>query len=78
MSIILVDTKGLCFCNCATKCVLGHIGGASRCSKKELESQGYKVIQVANKKSEKAISDAMCCDGKNHKIKIKNIKTDDI
>jgi hypothetical protein len=74
MSVILVDTKGLCFCNCATKCVLGHIGSTHRCTKEELEEEGYMVIQVANERSGNAVYDAMTADGHKHKLKIKDKK----
>jgi hypothetical protein len=74
MSVILVDTEGMCFCSCATKCVLGHIGSSIRCQRKALEAEGYKVIQVVDKKSEKAVHDAMTADGYSHKFKIKDKK----
>jgi hypothetical protein len=75
MSVILVDTEGMCFCSCATKCVLGRCGSSHRCTKSELEEMGYTVIQVENAKSNKAVHDAMCCDGYDHKLKIKDKKS---
>jgi hypothetical protein len=75
MSVILIDTDGLCFCNCASKCVLGKCGSAERCTKEQIEELGYKTLQVVGKKSEQAVHDAMCCDGKIHKLKIRDKKS---
>jgi hypothetical protein len=75
MSVILVGTDGLCFCTCASKCVLGKCGSAERCSKEQLKEAGYSTLQVTNKKSEQAVHDAMCCDGKIHKLKIRDVKS---
>jgi hypothetical protein len=74
MSVILIDTEGLCFCSCATKCVLGHIGSSHRCTKEALENEGYKVLQVVDKKSELEVHAALCNDGKSHKLKIRDKK----
>jgi hypothetical protein len=71
MSVILVDMEGLCFCTCASKCVLGKCGSAERCSKKQLNEAGYSTLQVTDKKSEKAIHDVMWT---NHKLKIRDVK----
>lgn len=44
MSIILIAENDTCFCDCGTKCVLNKSGSQLRCTKKELEDNGYKTI----------------------------------
>jgi len=73
MSVILIDTEGLCFCNCASKCVIGKCGSASRCTKEQLEELGFTTLQVASKRSQMAVHKAMTRDGKSHKLKIRDI-----
>jgi len=75
MSVILIATDGTCFCSCACKCVLDRCGSSLRCTKEELEEAGFKTMQVVDKKSEQAVHDAMCADGKTHKLKIKDKKS---
>lgn len=74
MSLIIVDSKGYCTCNCAMKCVLSSkSGSAPRCTKQEIEDAGYKTIQLKNKKDDKKIHDFLCIDGRKNK-KITGLK----
>jgi hypothetical protein len=75
MSIILVDTEGLCFCNCACKCILGKCGSEGRCTKEQIEKLGYHTLQVDSKRSEREVRKAMCIDGEEHKLKVRDIKS---
>jgi hypothetical protein len=75
MSVILIDSEGLCFCSCADKCVLGKCGMSQRCTKEQIENLGYRTFQVYDKKSEKEIRDAMVIDGYDYKLKIKKVKS---
>ena len=43
MSIILIDKGGQCLCDFATKCIRGKTGSATRCTKEQIESLGYKT-----------------------------------
>lgn len=74
MSYILIDMEGRCFCNCAMRCAYDQRCGSSlRCTKEEIESNGYKTIQVNDRKSQRAVFDSICIDGKEHKLKIKDV-----
>jgi hypothetical protein len=41
MAKIIIEEDNTCGCNCVAKCVLGKRGMDSRCTKDELESNGY-------------------------------------
>jgi len=73
MSVILIDLEEKCFCTCGTKCINGHTGSSLRCTKKEIESRGYKTLQVADEQSEKAVRSAMVIGEKKCKLKIINV-----
>jgi len=47
MAHILVDQDNRCTCSCISRCVLrDKSGSAARCTKQELESNGYNTIQL--------------------------------
>lgn len=73
MSYILIGTDGKCFCNCAMKCIKGKTGMQYRCTKEDIEEEGFKTIQVSDKKSNAAVMDSLVCDGRDHTLKIKDI-----
>jgi hypothetical protein len=77
MSYILIDKENYCFCNCAMTCVCMHKSGMmKRCTKQEIESKGFKTIQVHDKESERQVLDSICIDGYEHTLKIKNVTHD--
>ena len=74
MSIILIGTDDRCFCDAASKCVLGKRGSQLRCNHKDLDDKGYRTIKVADEKSSKEVVKAMTIDGYNHTLKIRDVK----
>lgn len=44
MSKILIDKNNMCLCDCGTKCILGRVGSESRCTKRELEAEGFTCV----------------------------------
>lgn len=51
MSIIIVGTDGLCFCGAHNKCVKGKLGSMYRCTKEELQKEGYQILEAASQRS---------------------------
>jgi hypothetical protein len=75
MGLILIDKNGLCFCSCATKCVIGRRSGMEkRCSAEAIQEKGFSVIQVADNDSHVAVMDTMVIDGKTHRINVKYVR----
>jgi len=74
MSLILIDKTGRCFCTCAMPCVVNELntGMSPRCSQEQIENKGFKTIQVLGDDSDKAVMDAICIDGKEHRLKIRD------
>jgi len=69
MSVILIDSEGYCFCNCAMKCVKSKIGSSFRCHKDELIKEGYKILQTSSPKLDKVIQDKLANNEKIFNIK---------
>jgi hypothetical protein len=44
--IILIGKDNRCTCDCADKCIKGKIGSEHRCTKEEIESEGYKAMTL--------------------------------
>lgn len=74
MSVILIGIDNQCFCTCASKCVLGKKGSATKCSNTEIDSAGYSTLRVSDAKSNNEIFKALTLDGKKHVLKIKDVK----
>jgi len=70
MSYIIVSSDGTCFCGSA-KCVLGRVGSMPRCTHKELEDAGYKIVKSKDNKSDGQFHDWRCIDGEEKVLELK-------
>ena len=54
MGIILLDREDSCMCDCSTKCILGKTGSSARCTKKDLEKEGYTAMNLKEVKEKRS------------------------
>jgi hypothetical protein len=43
---IVIGQDDMCTCGCQHKCLLGKCGSALRCTKEELEKEGYETLKL--------------------------------
>jgi len=76
MAQILIGSDGLCFCNCADKCICkdNNTGMGWRCNEQQLIDAGHHPIKVLSKEDDIELGKYICIDGKNKRIQIKCIE----
>ena len=45
---IVIGKDNRCDCSCSDKCCLNRIASQTRCTKEELEKEGYTTIKIPN------------------------------
>ena len=75
MALIIIETDKRCTCTCAMKCLVMYKSGmGERCTQDEIEGAGHKTMELNSKADDKIISEFLCCDGDDKKIKLSLVR----